>query len=387
MPLNCFSIILSPTYRCNADCEYCFEHKTPDTMKLQDFEAILQRVATYFRQREVTDLKIYWTGGEVFTMNPEWFLRAHDIVRTVGERAGVTIENSVQSNLIGFSSRWNRVVSEFFGNQIGSSLDFPNLYRKVAGGTPEAYNEIWFSRYQEAKEAGIDIGAIAVLHHASLNIGAEKFYQYYVETVGLRRFQINPPHRGGPLTPAKQGFPLANELLGGFYADLYDIWIRRGRSEGIAISPFDDLIDYFRTGRNHLSCVWGQNCANTFLGIGPTGNVGQCECFVSSFPDCVFGNILTCTDMADIMNSPVRKQFRERPLRLMEEEDCSQCEYLALCHGGCPTHAYSATRNLFTKDPYCQANKTLFSVARAAAIELDRLESTKRVNPSEGSRR
>lgn len=383
MPLNCFSLILSPTYRCNADCEYCFEHKTRDVMRLEDLEPILQKVATYLRQQEVTDLRIYWTGGEVFTMNPEWFLRAHDIVRTVGERTGITIDSSVQSNLIGFSSRWSRVISEFFGNQISSSLDFPNLYRKVAGGTPEAYNEIWFSRYQEAKEAGIDVAVIAVLHHASLNIGAEKFYQYYVETVGLPRFQINPPHRGGPLTPAKQEFPLANDLLGSFYADLFDVWMQRGRSEGIAISPFDDLLDYFRTGRNDLSCIWAQNCANASLGIGPTGNVGVCECFVSSFPDYRFGNILTCRDMDEIVSSPVRKQFLERPMRLMEDEDCSECEYLALCHGGCPIHAYSATGNLFAKDPNCQANKTLFSVARAAAIEIDRVESIRRVNTPE----
>jgi sulfatase maturation enzyme AslB (radical SAM superfamily) len=64
----------------------------------------------------------------------------------------------------------------------------------------------------------------------------------------------------------------------------------------------------------------------------------------------------------------------------VEDEDCSECEYLALCHGGCPIHAYSATGNLFTRDPNCQANKILFSVARAAAIETDRLESTTRVN-------
>jgi len=385
MPLNCFSVILSPTYRCNADCEYCFEHKASDVMKQQDLELILERVATYLQEQEVTNLRIYWQGGEVLTMDPEWFLRAHETVKRIGERAGITIDNSMQSNLIGFGPRWREVVSEMFGNQIGSSLDFPNLYRKLAGGVPETYSEIWFRRYREAREAEIRVGVIAVLHEASLNVGAEKFFEYYVETVGLQRFQINTPHRGGPLTPAKQRFPLSNDLLGEFYSDLFDIWIRKGRSQGITISPFEELIDYFRTGRNCLGCDWGENCANTFIGIGPTGNVGQCECFVSSFPDFVFGNIVTCPDMSVIMSSPMRKQFLERPLRLMEREDCSECDYLALCHGGCPTHAYSTTGDLFTKDPNCKANKTLFGLARTAAVELDRAQSERGVGPSKGS--
>ena len=100
---------------------------------------------------------------------------------------------------------------------------------------------------------------------------------------------------------------------------------------------------------------------------------------LASYPEYVFGNILTCPDMADIMNGPIRKQFLERPMRLMEKEDCSECEYLALCHGGCPVHAYGTTGSLFAKDPNCQSRKTLFRLARNAAIEIDRLESTRRL--------
>ena len=55
-----------------------------------------------------------------------------------------------------------------FKDKMGSSLDFPNLYRKVAGGAPETFNDTWFRRYQEATEAGIKVGVIAVLNGASL---------------------------------------------------------------------------------------------------------------------------------------------------------------------------------------------------------------------------
>jgi len=375
MPFDSFSVLISPTFRCNADCEYCFENKSSGVMDLADFERILARLVAYFRRQEVADLKLYWQGGEIFTMDPEWFLRAHDICREISSKSGLCITHKLQSNLIGYGPPWRRVLSEMFDDSVGSSLDFPNLYRKVTGGSPETYNETWFRRYQLASEAGIEVAVIAVLNGESLRVGAHEFYAYYADKLGINNFQTNTPYPGGLPTPAKRGFPLDNNLLGIFYSDLLDIWMGKGRSEGVSISPFDQLIDYFRTGEDCLSCVWTQNCANTFLGIDPKGNVGQCECWVASYPDFVFGNILTCRDMADIMNSPVRRQFLERPLRILEDEDCVECEYLPVCHGGCPVRAYSTTGSLFTKDPYCQAGKTLFRLAKKAAVELDRMET------------
>jgi len=376
---------MAPTYRCNADCEYCYENKTSDVMELEDFERILSRMVIYFQSQQITELNLLWTGGEILTMSPEWLLRANDISRETAEKSKIKIKNSVQSNLIGYGPRFRRVMSEMFNDEVGSSLDFPNLHRKVVGGTPETYNDLWLRRYQEAKEAGIKVGVIAVLSGASLQIGADEFYSYYVEKLGKSGFQINNPYPGGSPTPAKRNFPLDHDLLSAFYIDLFDLWMRVGRPEGVSISPFDRLIQYFRTGENSLSCCFRENCADTFIGISPKGHVAQCEGFTASYPECIFGNILSCEDLSAIMAGPIRKQFLDRPTRLMEAADCPECEYLALCHGGCPVHAYSTTGNLFTKDPDCESRKTMFRLARNAATELDRSESTKRADSFEAA--
>jgi uncharacterized protein len=378
MPLDHFSVLVAPTFRCNADCEYCFENKTSDVMELEDFERLLPRIVTYLRRQEVTELKLFWTGGEILTMSPKWLLRANDMCRDISEKSGLRIDNQVQTNLIGYGPRWRQVISDMFNDKVGSSLDFPNLYRKVAGGVPETFDDLWFRRHQEAKDAGIEVGVIAVLNRASLAIGASEFYSYYVENLGMKRFQVNTPYPGGLPSPAKRNFPLDEYRLSAFYTDLFDLWMREGRPLGVAISPFDALIHYFRTGENSLYCSFRGNCATTFMGIGPNGNVAQCEGFLAAYPEYVFGNILTCQDLATIMNGPIRRQFLERPMRLMEREDCWECEYLAICHGGCPVHTYGTTGNFFAKDPGCQSRKTLFRLARSAAIELDRGESTAR---------
>jgi len=349
-------------------------------MEFSEFQLILQRLAAYLEQQGISDLTFYWQGGEIFTLSPEWLLRANEACRELAEKKRLHIHNRLQSNLIGYGPRWRSVVAEMFGDDMGSSLDFPNVYRKVKGGTPEAFNQTWFRRYEEAKEAGIHVAVISVLSDASLNLGAQEFYSYYVEQIGMKSFQMNTPYPGGPATPAKLNYPLDNDRLNSFYSELFELWMREGKPKGVSISPFDQLIHYFRTRENRLSCMWAENCAHIFIGIGPQGNVSQCECFVAGYPEYIFGNILACEDLADIMNGPVRRQFLQRPVRLMEEEDCAECEFLTLCHGGCPVRAYSATGNLFAKDPNCQSTKTLCKLARNAAIELDRRESNKRAS-------
>jgi uncharacterized protein len=374
MPNHYFAVILNPTYRCNADCDYCFETRTSETMELTDFEHIFLKIADYLRQQEVSELKLHWEGGEIFTMDPEWLLRAYDISGEISEKSGLRINHRLQTNLIGYGPRWRRIVREMFCDDIGSSLDFPNLYRKVVGGDPESFNTTWFRRYQEARDAGIRVGVIALPNKASLNVGAERFYSYYVEHLGITDLQVNTPYPGGRPTPAKRDFPLDNELLSTFYSDLFALWMRHGVSEGVSINPFNKLVHYFRTGEIKPFCIWSENCSNEFVGIGPKGAVGQCEDWVSSHPDYVFGNILADGTMADIMNSFVRKRFLQRPARLIDEEDCAECEYWNICHGGCPVRAYSSTGSLFAKDPYCQSSKTLFDCARNAARALDIVE-------------
>ena len=120
MPHDSFSVLISPTYRCNADCEYCFENKTSDMMTLGELELLFQRICDYLRQQDVSNLTIYWVGGEIFVMDPEWLLRANDIIRNLAENTGITVQNLLQSNLVAYGPRWRTVVAEMFNNSLGA---------------------------------------------------------------------------------------------------------------------------------------------------------------------------------------------------------------------------------------------------------------------------
>ena len=71
-----------------------------------------------------------------------------------------------------------------------------------------------------------------------------------------------------------------------------------------------------------------------------------------------------------LQQSQARKRFEARPEALMQHETCVGCDYLSICHGGCPVRTYSITGDFFVKDPYCQVYKSLFSCLEEKAAQV-----------------
>lgn len=368
-----FSLIFLPTLKCNAACEYCFEDKSASTMTLDEFKVVLEKLLDYLQAEEIDELKIYWQGGEVLTMDPDWFMRAHETIDTLSRKRGKRIYHELQTNLIGYHKKWNRVLREMFSNQVGSSLDFPNLYRKTVGGSPKDYNDLWVRKYREASSYGLQVGVISLPNNESFRLGAPTFYSYYIDEVGLRGFQLNTPFPGGPSGSADIEIALRCDDFIHFSLDLIDTWLNDGYDRGIGIEPFGGMLDYFKTGDTcGLVCGMRGDCSRQFFSIDPKGNVSQCDCWVTSYPEFHFGNVFEARDLSEVMNSPQRHMFEERPVRLIEESDCIQCEYLAICHGGCAIRAYSTRRDFFAKDPNCEAYKAVFRHLDQASVRLAR---------------
>jgi radical SAM protein with 4Fe4S-binding SPASM domain len=106
------------------------------------------------------------------------------------------------------------------------------------------------------------------------------------------------------------------------------------------------------------------------VSIDARGHVAQCDCWVTSYPDYWFGNIFGPLSFAELFQkSDARKRFQARPEALMEHETCLGCEYLSICHGGCPVRTYSITGDFFVKDPYCQVYKAIFSMMEEIAAK------------------
>ena len=71
-----------------------------------------------------------------------------------------------------------------------------------------------------------------------------------------------------------------------------DTWLEHGYDHGVSVGPFDEIIKAFRGRPARLSCIWQQNCANEFISIDARGQTALCDCWVTSYPEHSFGNVL-----------------------------------------------------------------------------------------------
>ncbi|GAK53183.1 radical SAM domain protein [Candidatus Moduliflexus flocculans] len=356
-----YSLILLPTLECNVACDYCFERKSGDALSLDNLDILIEKTLDYLEERHIEHLTIYWQGGEVMVLPPEWYAAACERIQQRADAHQIGVRHCMQTNMIDYSERWNSVIFEIFGGNVGSSMDYPNRYRRKSGSSPEKYTRIWEQNVRLAHEAGIEVSTIAIPHQETLGAGAERFYNYFVEEVGLNSFQINTPFPGGEPNQVKRDLQMDQEQLSRFFIDLAHIWLERGYQQGVKLGPFYELLHYFQGDDACILCIWRENCADEFLCIDARGNVAQCDCWVTSYPDYWFGNIFTANSLSELIRtSPARQRFLKRPEHLIQHEDCLDCKYLTVCHGGCPIRTFTTYQDLLRKDPNCQLYKALF---------------------------
>jgi radical SAM protein with 4Fe4S-binding SPASM domain len=375
---HAFSLILLPTLACNADCDYCFENKAGAILTLDQLSVLTHKVLQYLQHQTVQHLTIYWQGGEVMMLPPQWLEHAYHIIQRAADASKISVAHSLQSNMLGYHPGWNSILAEMFGSSVGSSMDFPNRHRKF-GGSAEDYTARWTRNVRDARDAGIETQIIAIPNQETLAIGAERFYAYVVDELQITNFQINTPFPGGTLNDVKQQFPLDADRFRQFVVDLIHVWIERGYHQGVLLGPFDEFLRYFLDEDPCIPCIWRENCTDEFLCIDAYGNVAQCDCWVASYPEYWFGNIFDASSLLDLLQgSEVHRRFQSRPEVLIRQESCLECEYLALCHGGCPIRAYSSSGHFFEKDPYCSLYPSMFSYLEEIASQLagSRVSST-----------
>ncbi|HEY5813127.1 MAG TPA: radical SAM protein, partial [Terrimicrobiaceae bacterium] len=353
-----FSVILLPTSDCNVACDYCFEKKEAHRLSLSLLPLLTRRLLDHLEAENINECEIYWQGGEAMILGPAWFVAAGKLMDGAAATRGRRFTHFLQTNLISYSQAWNEVLRGMFQNSLGTSMDFPNRHRKLFKGGAEAYTQLWTRKLREVQAANISVGVIAVLHQGSIEAGAEAFYQYFTEDLGLDSFQVNTPFPGGPAAEMGGALQLDLGQLAAFLGDLFDVWIARGYHSGISLGPFDALINHFTGREARLPCIWKENCSNQFISVDARGTVAQCDCWVTSYPETFFGNIFREPDLTRMLRtSAARREFVERPKHLVENEDCLSCRYLSICHGGCPVRTYSALGTMMAKDPYCEVYK------------------------------
>jgi radical SAM protein with 4Fe4S-binding SPASM domain len=355
-----FNVVLLPTLACNAACDYCFERHRVGMLDHASLEVIVDQLVELAQNQDVKRMSLFWQGGEVTLLSAAWFERAGEIFAERASEAGVEIVHSLQSNLIGYDRSWNPLVHRMFGGSIGTSLDYPNLYRRPIGGRAEDFFPRWRRGYDEALEGDVHVGLIAVVNQATLSTGPEAFYHFFVDELGVDDFQVNTPFSANNQAASLK--PLDPLSLGGFLIELANVWLAEGLAQGVKLGPFDVLHNWFAGREGTLPCMWRPSCPHDLVSIDPEGNVAQCDCWVSSYPGHHYGNLFRDGSLSELLaRSMARSTLLARPVQLVAEAPCRDCEYLAVCHGGCAIRALTMSGRPTSRDPYCDSYRMLFA--------------------------
>ena len=137
-----------------------------------------------------------------------------------------------------------------------------------------------------------------------------------------------------------------------------------------SLDPISELVKQLTDGVSCLPCIWQGNCADEFISIDARGYVAQCDCWVTSYPEYFFGNIFESESLGRMLReSRARQDFVARPAAIIPQ-DCIECDYLSLCHGGCPVRTYTFRGTMFEKDPYCHTYLAMFRKAEEVAARI-----------------
>jgi len=126
------------------------------------------------------------------TLPPEWFEAADEIIQKIADERKKEVGHFLQSNMLAYGRKWNRVLAEMFGNSVGSSMDFPNLHRRLKNAGPRNTTESG-PEHTAGRRGRHPSGSHIHPNEQTFELGAERFYVHFVEDLGLRDFQINTP--------------------------------------------------------------------------------------------------------------------------------------------------------------------------------------------------
>ncbi len=334
-PRTLSSVLIKPAGPdCNLGCEYCFYLKTSelfsDTPVHRMSEEVLKATVRQVMQQGGPSVNFGWQGGEPTLMGLDFFKQAVELQKRYG-RTGQTVGNGLQTNGILIDRSWAEFLrdAEFL---VGLSLDGPehihDRYRRTRNdkGT---WAQVTAAR-DCMLEVGTQVNALVVVNDYSVQYPAE-IYDYHKKN-GLPFMQFipcvepDPVHRG-----AVAPFSVSGEAFGAFLCELFDLWISDFRygQPTTSIRYFDSLF-YHYVNLTPPECTLLKECG-VYVVVEHNGNVYPCDFFVES--PWHLGNVMT-DSLTELLNSDKQNRFAAVKTRLPDE--CSTCDWLELCWGGCP---------------------------------------------------
>lgn len=344
-PLNIHTVIIKVTNDCNMDCHYCYVEKSAPRSIVISIDTIQRVIEELEEHSSQPVIHLTWHGGEPMLAGIRFYRQVVELQKRFSKKRFV---NAIQTN----GMLINDEFAEFFKEHdfsVGVSLDGPQAIHdsfridKAGNGT--------FQRVAEnlalLKRQNVNFGILATI--ARHNVGhAEELYSFLKNNNFSTTFSVLFP--SGRAKENIDNLFISPSEYSDFLVKITDLWMHDTSPTTMRTIELI-LCNLLAGGQRGKSCIFSKKCHESFLAIGPTGDLYPC-CLFQGYENFRYGNI-NKTSLSQIVETPVWRIIEERDGYI--DHACRQCDIQEYCHGGCAFNALATYGTVLKKDCYCDA--------------------------------
>ncbi|MCR5208008.1 MAG: SPASM domain-containing protein [Eubacterium sp.] len=348
--MNSLTLLVKPAAGlCNMNCKYCFykaasAERENRIMKKETVDLLIQRIIEY----QPSALSVIFQGGEPTLAGLDFFKY---FVKSVKEKIKAPVSFSLQTNGLLIDAEF----AAFFKENnflIGVSLDgnrrTNDRYRLAENG--ESVLPRVLTAISVLKKHKVDFNILSVIDNENAG-DVESTYKYFKKHgFGFLQFI--------PYVDDVNGISLSAESYEEFLKKSFDLWYADYiNGNYVSIRHIDNYIGIL-TGEQPESCAMCGVCGNYFA-LEADGSLYPCDFYCRE--EYKLGNI---SDENPFEMNEKQKAFIEQSLLI--HGHCKDCEYYALCRGGCRRDRTDG----YIKNKYCVAYKGFFGYAAGRMLRI-----------------
>lgn len=358
---------------CNLACDYCYYSRCngrPEIIQTIEDDVLTKFIKEYMGIKRGA-VPFAWQGGEPLLAGFDFFKKVVHLQAKYAPKNTI-ISNSIQTNGTLINEEWAAFFREY-NFLVGVSLDGPegiNDARRITGSGKGSFRSI-MKGIEILRKAGVDFNILTVLHENNINHPKElmNFYKEngftYVQFIPCMDFQAQDTSQVGT-------FLITPKEYGDFLCEVFDIWYNDGNPE-MSIRFFDNMLAVYLHQQPQI-CTNQKTCPTTLV-FEQNGDAYPCDFFID--PQFKLGNI-----GIDSLDTILHNEKMDRFLSMKPSlpESCVSCEFLQLCHGGCPRNRMNEN-GLYEVDYFCSSFKQVYRYAHDRMLEI--ASNIKRVRMNE----
>ncbi|WP_062106685.1 anaerobic sulfatase maturase [Bacillus niameyensis] len=350
---------------CNLACDYCYYStcggKPGKKIKKIDSSLLEKFIKEYMK---ITNgmASFAWQGGEPLLAGLDFFEEVVSLQKKHAPRHAM-IGNGLQTNGTLINDRWAAFFKQY-NFLLGVSVDGPKEIhdrRRIYSHGQGSFDMV-MKGISHLRKHNVDFNILTVIHKDNVQKAKELFQFYeqekfhYVQFIPCMKFQSQQIDQPGE-------YEITPEEFGDFLCEAFDYWYNDG-DPIISVRFFDNLLSVY-AHREAEMCTHRKTCAKTLI-LEQNGDAFPCDFYIH--PNWKLGNVGT-DSLIDILNHPLYEAFSK--LKPTLPEKCKSCEWIHLCHGGCPRNRrWNADLQSSNPDYFCESYRQLYAYAHDRMVSL-----------------